>query len=235
MLEESPAPVPEASKPSAREQSRSLLDRLIATYPKAFFPLSARQVRPLKLGVHKDLQPVIKEWGYDNLALRLALGLYIRALRYQVALTKEASRVDLAGEATGEISEEHRAKAREQVEALRAKRQERAQGSKPASAAPAAAPPAAAETAEAEAAAPSPRRARRERPARGAEARERPARARKAPGEENQGMPPRRPRAERSGGERPAPAKLSAAPAEEIESAMAAALREALQKKGDGR
>ncbi|TCO82026.1 sRNA-binding protein [Plasticicumulans lactativorans] len=234
MLEESPAPVPEASKPSAREQSRSLLDRLIATYPKAFFPLSARQVRPLKLGVHKDLQPVIKEWGYDNLALRLALGLYIRALRYQVALTKEASRVDLAGEATGEISEEHRAKAREQVEALRAKRQERAQVGKAASA-PAATPPAAAETAEAEAAAPSPRRARRERPARDAEARERPARARKAPREENQGMPPRRPRSERSGGERPAPAKLSAAPTEEIESAMAAALREALQKKGDGR
>lgn len=233
MLEESPVPVPEASKPSAREQSRALLDRLIATYPKAFFPLSARQVRPLKLGVHKDLQPVIKEWGYDNLALRLALGLYIRALRYQVALTKEASRVDLAGEATGEISEEHRAKAREQVEALRAKRQERAQGSRTTSA-PAATPPAAAETAEAGAAAPPPRRARRERPARDAEARERPARARKAR-EENQGMPPRRPRSERSGGERPAPAKLSAAPAEEIESAMAAALREALQKKGDDR
>ena len=66
------APDAEASRPSAREQSRQLLGRLVEAYPKAFFSQSARQVHPLKLGIHKDLQPVIKDWGYEPLALKLA-------------------------------------------------------------------------------------------------------------------------------------------------------------------
>lgn len=247
----------EAGKPSAREQSRQLLGRLVETYPKAFFPLSARQVHPLKLGIHKDLQPVIKDWGYEPLALKLALAAYIRQLRYQISITKEAQRVDLTGAPAGEISDEHRQKAQEQVETIRATRKARqpAGAGKPARPAAAAAgsdapadaeAPATAATAAtaAEPTARPPRRGPRpdgeRRPARKPAEGEASATA-TAPARE-----PRRERRPRPDGEAPRrradrgdrkeprrerePVRASAAPEQPVESAFASLLREALAK-----
>lgn len=244
----------EAGKPSAREQSRQLLGRLVETYPKAFFPLSARQVHPLKLGIHKDLQPVIKDWGYEPLALKLALAAYIRQLRYQISITKEAQRVDLTGAPAGEISDEHRQKAQEQVETIRATRKARQPAGRPArpasagSDAPAdAAAPGGAATA-AEPTARPPRRGPRpdgeRRPARkpaegetSATATAAAATPEREPRRERRPRPdgeaPRR-RADRGDRKEPRrerePVRASAAPAQPVESAFASLLREALSK-----
>lgn len=242
--------VADAGKPRAREQSRQLLGRLVETYPKAFLPLSARQVHPLKLGIHKDLQPVIKEWGYEPLALKLALAAYIRQLRYQIAITKEATRVDLDGAPAGEISDEHRQKAQEQVETIRATRKAR----QPAADAKPARSPAAAETGESAApteanTTPAPRPPRRG-PRPGCERRSpRPAAAPSAEGAAPAPAPAAEPRRERKPrpdsdaprrrserGERREPrrerepVRASAAPEQPVESAFASLLREALQR-----
>lgn len=245
------------AKPSAREQSRQLLGRLVETYPKAFFSQSARQVHPLKLGIHKDLQPVIKDWGYEPLALKLALAAYIRQLRYQIAITKEAHRVDLAGEPAGEISAEHRQKALEQVEAIRATRKPKpARPARPGGAAPAGTAPATDETAAVDGTAPAaaaarpPRRGPRpdgERSPRRAPAT---AAAGEAPAAAAPAREPRRERRPRPDGEAPrrrpergerpdprrerAPVRTSAAPPEPApESAFALLLREALAKQDE--
>lgn len=246
--------VADPGKPSAREQSRQLLGRLVETYPKAFFPLSARQVHPLKLGIHKDLQPVIKEWGYEPLALKLALAAYIRQLRYQISITKEAQRVDLTGEPAGEISDEHRQKAQEQVETIRATRKARqpAGAGKPARPAAAAAGTDAPADAEAPATAAEPTAARPPRRGPRPDGERRPAR-KPAEGEAAAAATatpparePRRERRPRPDGEAPRrrsergerkeprrerePMRTSAAPEQPVESAFASLLREALAK-----
>ncbi|MDX1655801.1 MAG: ProQ/FinO family protein [Candidatus Competibacteraceae bacterium] len=105
------------------EKAKELLERLTQAYPAAFRPLGER-ISPLKLGVHKELAPVVQQWGYDQQVLKCAMSLYTRHLRYQTALAKAAHRIDLNGEAAEEISEEHREKAREQVNVIQEKRRQ---------------------------------------------------------------------------------------------------------------
>jgi sRNA-binding protein len=107
-----------------REQANGLLERLIEVYPAAFFPVSERQIRPLKLGIHKDLTQIVKDWGYDRVVLRYTLGGYTRRLRYQLALLNSPHRVDLAGNAAGEITAEHRQIAQDKVALIREKRKQ---------------------------------------------------------------------------------------------------------------
>ncbi len=227
MLDETNPPPPPKAKP--REQARELIARLVEAYPKAFFPLSARQVHPLKLGIHKELAPRVKEWGFEPLALRLALTAYIRHLRYQVALTKETHRIGLDGEAAGEVSAEHKAKAQEQVAAIRAQRK--------AADKPAAAPAeAAVEVAPAEAGEARKPRTPAPRPegATGDDRRSRPPRRRPEGAPETRGerRPPRKSdKPER--GPKPPQRHSASAPDTPSESAFAALLREALAQQGD--
>jgi len=116
------APPSSHEQPNLREQSKALLERLIETYPIAFLPLGKSHVQPLKLGIHKELVPIIKEWGYEVAVLRYTLGGYTRQLRYQMALLKNSHRIDLQGEPAGEISEVHRQTAQEKVSLIQEKR-----------------------------------------------------------------------------------------------------------------
>jgi len=109
---------------SLKEQSTALLDRLVDTYPTVFFPFTARQVKPLKIGIHKDLEPTIKAWGFPPAALKIALSRYTRARRYQVALLKEPQRLDLQGEAAGEVSDENRQIAQGRIDEFNEKRKQ---------------------------------------------------------------------------------------------------------------
>ena len=108
----------------APEHARALLERLIQAYPAAFFPFSERQVKPLKIGIYKDLMPVITEWGYQAMVLKYVLRNYTRPLRYQLALLKAPHRVDLQGEPAGEISPEHRQIAQEKANLIKEKRKQ---------------------------------------------------------------------------------------------------------------
>ena len=107
---------------SLKAQSTALLERLVETYPTVFLPFTARQVKPLKIGIHKDLEPTIKEWGFPPAALKIALSRYTRARRYQVALLKEPQRLDLQGEAAGEVSDENRQIAQTRIDEFNEKR-----------------------------------------------------------------------------------------------------------------
>jgi sRNA-binding protein len=100
------------------------MDRLVQTYPGVFFPFNERQVKPLKLGIHKDLAPVIKEWGYEVIVLKYALGGYTRQLRYQMALLKSGHRINLQAEPAGEITEAHRQTAQDKVALIKEKRKQ---------------------------------------------------------------------------------------------------------------
>ena len=108
----------------APEHAKALLKRLIEAYPAAFFPFSERQVKPLKIGIYKDLMPVIKEWGYQAAALKYVLRNYTRPLRYQLALLKAPHRIDLQGEPAGEITPDHRQIAQEKANLIKEKRKQ---------------------------------------------------------------------------------------------------------------
>jgi len=109
---------------SLREQSSALLDRLVETYPAAFFPFTTRQVKPLKIGIHKDLEANIREWGFSPAVLKIALSRYTRARRYQVAILKEPQRFDLQGQEAGEVSDENRQIAQTRIDELNEKRKQ---------------------------------------------------------------------------------------------------------------
>lgn len=109
---------------AVKERAKSLMDQLVKTYPEVFFPFTERRVKPLKLGIHKDLAPVIKEWGYEVIVLKYALGGYTRQLRYQVALLKNSYRIDLQAEPAGEISDAHRQTAQEKIALIKERRKQ---------------------------------------------------------------------------------------------------------------
>ena len=116
---------PAATAPAiAPEHAKALLERLIQAYPAAFFPFSERQVKPLKIGIYKDLIPVIKEWGYQTTVLKYVLRNYTRPLRYQLALLKAPHRIDLQGEPAGEITPAHRQIAQEKANLIKEKRKQ---------------------------------------------------------------------------------------------------------------
>ena len=110
------------------EHAKALLERLIQAYPAAFFPFSERQVKPLKIGIYKDLMPVIKEWGYQTTVLKYVLRNYTRPLRYQSALLKAPHRIDLQGDPAGEISPDHRQIAQEKANLIKEKRKQNQSG-----------------------------------------------------------------------------------------------------------
>jgi len=114
----------------APEHAKALLERLIQAYPAVFFPFSERQVKPLKIGIYKDLMPVIQEWGYQATVLKYVLRNYTRPLRYQLALLKAPHRIDLQGEPAGEITPDHRQIAQEKANLIKEKRKQNQPDSK---------------------------------------------------------------------------------------------------------
>ncbi len=121
MTETIDPPTPDRQS-TLRAQARVLLERLTQTYPAAFLAFGKPQVQPLKLGIHKELQPIVFEWGYDRATLKYALGMYTRQLRYQLALIRCKHRIDLEGESGEEISQANRQTAQEKVDLIQEKR-----------------------------------------------------------------------------------------------------------------
>jgi sRNA-binding protein len=105
-----------------RERSRALLERLVETYPLAFFGAAERKIKPLKRNIHKELSPVVREWGFEVRVLKYALGGYTRQLRYQQALLDEARRIDLLGQPVEEVSATHRQLAQDRIQQILASR-----------------------------------------------------------------------------------------------------------------
>ena len=87
-------------------------------FPKVF-PIRRSEIRPLKIGVHRDLMAAL---GEDlEPAIRAALRYYTRWHHYQRALTLYKARFGLDGLPAGEVTEEHQNTARLNVERYRKK------------------------------------------------------------------------------------------------------------------
>ncbi|MDQ5897793.1 MAG: ProP effector, partial [Pseudomonadota bacterium] len=115
---DTPADAPPAKVPdmSPAECARQLRERFPALFDGP--------AKPLKLRIQAD----IKERApgvFSRATLSAFLRRHTNATAYLVALTKAPSRVDLDGQAAGDISDEHRGIAQQELDRRRALHQER--------------------------------------------------------------------------------------------------------------
>lgn len=102
-----------AGEQSKARHPRTLVARLAEVYPNAF-SLDGRKVRPLAVGILKELQAAREGEGGHGLAtkdLRRALRYYTQGAAYHRAVARGDARVNLAGESVGEVSEDQKAHA----------------------------------------------------------------------------------------------------------------------------
>lgn len=120
-------PTPEEAPITAQEArqkriavSQELLKKLAEAYPTIFpQPKDGRPVA-LAIGIHKQLIPVVTEWGFSAVNLRSALAWYTKQLRYQQAVLHASHRTNLDGSEAEVIDDTHRALAQENVNKIQA-------------------------------------------------------------------------------------------------------------------
>ncbi|MEW6445523.1 MAG: ProQ/FINO family protein [Pseudomonadota bacterium] len=92
---------------------RAIVARLAEVYPNAF-SADGRKVRPLAVGILKELQAAREGEGGHGLSmqeLRRALRYYTQGAAYHRAVARGEARVNLVGEAVAEVTEEQKAHA----------------------------------------------------------------------------------------------------------------------------
>ncbi len=100
--------------------SQALLKKLAEVYPTIFpQPKDGRPVA-LAIGIHKQLIPIITEWGFSSVNLRSALAWYTKQLRYQHAILHASHRTNLDGSQAEEIEDAHRLLAKENIAKIEA-------------------------------------------------------------------------------------------------------------------
>lgn len=109
---------PQEARQKRIETSQQLLQKLSEEYPTIFpQPKDGRPVA-LAIGIHKQLIPVVTEWGFSAVNLRSALSWYTKQLRYQQAVVHAPHRTNLDGTDAEIIDDEHRNLAKENVEKI---------------------------------------------------------------------------------------------------------------------
>lgn len=102
------------------QESKALLNKLTEVYPNIFpHPKNSRPV-PLAIGLHKELQPIVKEWGFSAVTLRSALAWYTKQLRYQKAVLHSEYRINLDGTEGELVLESHKEVAKENIARIEA-------------------------------------------------------------------------------------------------------------------
>ena len=86
--------------PTPAQSARLLLKQLEQNYPVI------RKAVPLAVGIDKAI--IARMPGIDRKALRIALGMHTRSVRYLKAVEKSETRFDLDGNPAGEVPESHR-------------------------------------------------------------------------------------------------------------------------------
>jgi sRNA-binding protein len=124
---EAPQAAPAEVQPGTTSAKPDLSPAACGELLKQHFPaLFAGQAKPIKLRVHADIQaraPGVFTKG----ALSAFFRRYTGSTGYLIALTKAKERLDLDGQAAGEITEEHRQLAREELTRRRQVTREREQ------------------------------------------------------------------------------------------------------------
>jgi len=112
--------VASSKNPSKREQEIAATIALLAElYPKCFFVYQERR-RPLKLGIHLDIQAAL-DGAITPTELHQALGYYCSNPVYLSHLRKDAWRLNLTGELAGAVTDDEEAHAWARLVGIRAK------------------------------------------------------------------------------------------------------------------
>ena len=114
------AAAPEASAPVSGAPAPDAGPQLRALFPALF----GREIKPIKLHIQQEIQARAPGL-FSRRALSAFLGRYTRSTAYLIAVSRGSQRFGLDGEASGELSEEHRDGARQELARRRASRQER--------------------------------------------------------------------------------------------------------------
>jgi ProP effector len=129
-----------ADRQSRRKAAHDALLVLRQKFPLAFYRLSARTRRPLKVGVHHDIAAAAPELSESEVAR--ALRFYVGDLRYHRACVEGAERVGLDGEPAGIVTAAQAANSAHSIKGIEAKIAQHRHGRAPqAASAPAPAPP----------------------------------------------------------------------------------------------
>ncbi len=98
-----------------QQAANELLARLSVEYPNVFPKAGQGRAVPLAIGLHKVLQPIVAEWGFNSMILRAAMFNYTRQLRYQNALLYASHRLNLDGTQAEEITQEQKEAAKAEI------------------------------------------------------------------------------------------------------------------------
>lgn len=101
-----------------RAANQAALQQLFDAYPEVF---NRDNVRPLKIGIQEDL---IADEKLARNRIKRGLASYVRNPHYLRSLVAGADRIGLDGQATGQVSEEEAAHARQKLEELRKQRRQ---------------------------------------------------------------------------------------------------------------
>ncbi|MDU2941413.1 RNA chaperone ProQ [Superficieibacter sp. 1612_C1] len=100
--------------------SKEVIAFLAERFPQCFS--AEGEARPLKIGIFQDLVSRVEgEMSLSKTQLRSALRLYTSSWRYLYGIKAGATRVDLDGNACGELEEQHVLHARQQLEEAKAR------------------------------------------------------------------------------------------------------------------
>ncbi|RWR03816.1 prop expression regulator [[Pantoea] beijingensis] len=100
--------------------SKEVIAFLAERFPNCFS--AEGEARPLKIGIFQDLVDRVQgEMSLSKTQLRSALRLYTSSWRYLYGIKVGASRVDLDGNACGELEQQHVDHARKQLEEAKAR------------------------------------------------------------------------------------------------------------------
>jgi ProP effector len=111
-----------------REDIDATVELLCERFPRSFFQFERRR-RPLKLGIRQDLEAILGD-QVDRKLLGAALKQYTNNLGYRQAHKIVGNpRLDLDGNACGEVSEQHALQGRDAIAGIKARirRRQRAQ------------------------------------------------------------------------------------------------------------
>jgi ProP effector len=97
--------MPDKCKNGIEPTIEAALVLLCELFPKAFVRYEARR-RPLKIGIHRDLQVALAD-AITDIELGCALRLYVANRVYRSRLVAGAARIDLDGNPAGTVSAEH--------------------------------------------------------------------------------------------------------------------------------
>ncbi|MGV3344407.1 RNA chaperone ProQ [Enterobacteriaceae bacterium LUAb1] len=109
--------------------SKEIIAWLVERFPHCF--VAEGEARPLKIGIFQEIVARIQDDNHlSKTQLRSALRLYTSSWRYLHGIKAGASRVDLDGNACGELDEQHIEHARKQLEEAKARVQAQRQAKK---------------------------------------------------------------------------------------------------------